>query len=450
MIRICRMSAVRMLGIALLLVSIQALVRAHDVPDQVFIQTYLKPTATELQVLLRIPLLAVTDTNLPKDGTGYLAMPYLDPALRDAANQIASGVVFLENDERLSQFATANARISLPSDKSFDDYDAAVSHVRGPKLPDSTQLYYNQGYLDLELAYPIHSPNDHFGIQMLLGKGIANRTVTLVTFVRPDGASRAFRLLDQTGVVRLDPSWSQATWVFLTTGFFRFLDGLDHLLFVIVLALPYRRVRNLVVAIAWFAVGHTLTLTLASVGFMPTGAWFSTLVSALIALSIVYVAIEDAVGVDLRRRWMVAFGFGLVHGFGFAFAFRDALQFAGGHPIAALLSFNLGLELGQLIILSIVVPMFALLFTELVTERAGVIVVSVLAGHTAWHWMADRFAALQLMDWPALDVALAATIVRWLLMLTIAGGGLWFLAGLLRKKPHTTEFPEEKSIVDSR
>jgi hypothetical protein len=450
MIKIRRMSALRMLGIAMLFVAAQALVRAHDVPDEVLIQTFLKPSGTQLQVLLRVPLLAITDTNLPKNSIGYLAMPYLDPALRDAANQIASGVAFLENDERLTQFEMASARISLPSDKSFDSYEAALAHVRGPKLPDSTQLYYNQGYLDLELTYPIQSPTADFGIQMLLGSGVANRTHTLVTFVRPDGASRAFNLIDQTGVVRLDPSWSQASWAFLTTGLFGFLDSLDPLLFIIVLALPYRRVRDLVPAVASFAVAHTLTLTLVSLGFMPIGPWFATVVSAVIAFSIVYVAIEDAIGVNLKRRWMVAFGFGLVHGFGFAFAFRDALQFAGGHPVAALLSFNLGLEVGQLIILSIAVPMFGFLFTEVVTERAGIIVVSVLAGHTAGHWMADRYAALQLMSWPALDVALAATAVRWLLMLTIAGGALWFLAGLLRKKPHAQDFPDEKSIVDSR
>ena len=94
--------------------------------------------------------------------------------------------------------------------------------------------------------------------------------------------------------------------------------------------------------------------------------------------------------------------------------------------------------------------MSALLFTHAVSERAGIIVVSVLVGHTAWHWMMERAAVLQLMAWPALDLATAATVVRWLLMLTIAGGVLWFLAGLLRKKPHAPEFPEEKSIVDSR
>jgi len=123
----------------LLMVGLQAYVRAHDVPEEILFQSYLKPAGTQLQVLLRIPLLAVTDTNLPKNGTGYLAMEYLDPALRDAANQIAAGIVFLENDDRLSQFDMASARISLPSDKSFDSYDAALAHVRGPKLPDSTR-----------------------------------------------------------------------------------------------------------------------------------------------------------------------------------------------------------------------------------------------------------------------------------------------------------------------
>jgi hypothetical protein len=444
-----RRIAWRVIGIPLLFLGIQAVVGAHDVPNEIVIQTYIKPSGSQLKVLLRIPLLAVSDTNLPKDSVGYLAMPYLDPALREAANQIATGVVFLENDERLSQFELANARISLPSNKAFDTYDGALAHVRGPKLPDSTQLYYNQGYLDLELNYPIQSERADFGVQILLGKGIANQTVTFVNFARPDGAVRAFRLLDQTDVVRLDPSWRQAVWVFLTTGFYRFLDGLDHLLFLIVLVIPYRRVRDMVVPVLSFAAAHTLTLAAATFGLMPSGSWFPVLVSMLVAFSIVYVAIEDAVGANLRRRWMLAFGFGLAHGFGFAFALADALQFAGGHPLAALASFSIGLELGQVIILSITVPALALLFTRVVEERAGTILLSVVAGHAAWHWMADRFATLQLMNLPALDLALAATAVRWLLMLTIVGGGLWFLGGLLRRKPNVDEIPE-KSIVDSR
>ena len=100
--------------------TLQATLSAHDIPDEIVVQSYVRPQQNQLQVLLRVPLLAIADANLPKDGTGYLAMPYLDPALREAANQISNGIVFLEGDERLIRYDMANARISLPSDRSFD------------------------------------------------------------------------------------------------------------------------------------------------------------------------------------------------------------------------------------------------------------------------------------------------------------------------------------------
>ena len=84
--------------------------------------------------------------------------------------------------------------------------------------------------------------------------------------------------------------------------------------------------------------------------------------------------------------------FGLVHGFGFSIALRETLQFAGSHPIAALVSYNIGLELGTLIILAIAMPALNLLFNQAVPERAGIIVSSVLIGHAGWHWMTERFA----------------------------------------------------------
>src|SRR5262249_44899549 len=201
------------------------------------------------------------------------------------------------------EFALSDARISLPSDRSFDTYEGALGHVRGPKLPDSTQLYYNQGFLDLELHYPIRSAASEFGLQVLLARGLANRTVTFVNYVRPDGRLRAFRLLDQTDLVRLDPTWVQAASVFISKGFFRFLDGIEHLLFIVMLVLPFRRVRDVVKPIVAFAVAHTLTLTLAAFGAGPSSTWFGTLVTMLIAFSIVYVAIENAVGMNLQRRW---------------------------------------------------------------------------------------------------------------------------------------------------
>jgi hypothetical protein len=94
-----------------------------------------------LKVLLRIPLLALGESSLPKDGTGYLALPYIDSAMREAANQVSNGIVLVENGERLMQYEMANGRISLPSDKSFESFELAIAHVRGAKIPENTQVY---------------------------------------------------------------------------------------------------------------------------------------------------------------------------------------------------------------------------------------------------------------------------------------------------------------------
>jgi hypothetical protein len=432
----------------LLALTLQAVLSAHDIPDEIVVQSYVRPQQNQLQVLLRVPLLAISEANLPKNGTGYLAMQYLDPALREAANQILNGVVFLEGDERLTSFDVAHALVSLSSDRSFDSYDGAIARVRGAKLPDTTQVYYNQGFLDLELHYPIQSAQSPFSMRVLFGRGLANRTATFITFIRPDGDVRTFRIHDDTPLVRLDPEVSQAAWVFLKAGFYRFLDGLDHLLFVIVLALPFRRARDLVKPFAAFAVGHSITLCLAAFGLAQMDTWFAPTIGALIALSLVYVAIENGVGAGLRHRWVVGLVFGLFHGLGFAIALQESLQFAGSHPIAALAAYNVGLELGTLLILAIALPAANLLFSQVVPERAGIIVSSVLVGHAGWHWLIERGAIARLSSWPVMDLQFMLTIVRWLLALTVIGGALWFAAGLLKKKPGEPEIPE-KSIVDT-
>jgi hypothetical protein len=448
--------AVAIVTAALLALTLQAALRAHDIPDEIVLQTYVKPEQGRLLVLLRVPLLAITDANLPKDGTGYLAMAYLEPALREAANQISNGIVFLEGDERLVSYEMTNARISLPSDRSFAAYQDALNRVRGPKLPDDTQVYYNQGFLDLELHFPIRSQDSRFSMRVLFGRGLANRTATYITFIPPDGGVREFRMHDDTSLVRLDPRVHEAAWVFLTAGFYRFLDSVDHLLFVIVLALPYRRARDLVRPLVAFAIAHSITLGVAAFG-VPPDTWFPPTIGALIALSLVYVAFENGVAPWssqraeswLRHRWIVALAFGLAHGFGFAIALRETLQFAGSHPLAALAAYNVGLELGTLIILAIGVPA-ANLFFSYVPERAGTIAVSVLIGHAGWHWLTERFTIARMSSWPVMDFDLMLTVVRALLALTVLGGVAWFIAGLMRKKPDVEPEIPEKSIVDSR
>ena len=126
-----------------------------------------------------------------------------------------------------------------------------------------------------------------------------------------------------------------------------------------------------------------------------------------------------------RRRWLITFAFGLVHGFGFSFALKQTLQFAGTHLLTSLLAFNVGVELGQIAVLLLLIPALHLLFRFVVAERVGVIILSALAAHTAWHWMTERFDRLRQFNAPALDAALAAGALRWLIGVVVVAGVVW-------------------------
>lgn len=145
---------------------------------------------------------------------------------------------------------------------------------------------------------------------------------------------------------------------FIGLGWEHILIGYDHLLFLIVLLLGARSLRSAAAIITAFTVAHSLTLALASLDVVRLPG---ALVESVIALSIVYVAIENLVRGDPRHRWRITFVFGLVHGFGFASVLRDlGIADAGGIAVP-LLSFNVGVELGQLAVAALAWPLLLLL-----------------------------------------------------------------------------------------
>jgi hypothetical protein len=141
-------------------------------------------------------------------------------------------------------------------------------------------------------------------------------------------------------------------------------------------------------------------------------------------------ALENIVMDRPKRRWIITFMFGLVHGFGFSFGLKQTLQFAGSHLLTSLLSFNIGVELGQIFVLLLAVPVLDLLFQYVVAERMGTIILSVIVGHTAWHWMGDRFDVLQQFPWPALTAAGVASALRWAIALVGVAAALWLISVL--------------------
>ena len=410
---------------------------AHDIPVDVTVQALVKPAGEQLHLLIRVPLKAMRDVEFPERGPGYLDLDRIDTSLREAASLwISREIEIYEGDVRLPEPRVIETRVSLESDRSFTSYEDALAHVTGARLPGNTQVFWDQAMLDVLFEYPIHSDQSRFSIHPGLGR-LGERVVIVLRFQPPNGSVRAFEFIGDPGLVRLDPSWRQAALRFVELGFFHILDGSDHLLFLFCLVIPFRRFRALIPVVTAFTVAHSITLIASAYNLAPNSLWFPPLIETLIAISILYMALENIVGITkVQRRWMIAFGFGLVHGFGFSFALRQTLQFAGSHLLASLLSFNVGVELGQILMLAIFIPALEILFRFGVAERIGTIVLSALVAHTAWHWMTERANVLRQyrFQWPAVNVVVLAIAMRWMMALVILAGLIWLLLGPLRDR----------------
>ncbi len=432
--RISRAEAGLALATGLLLAAPGA-AAAHDIPVRVALMAFIKPEGRTLRVLVRAPLEAMRDIAFPLKGPGYLDLPRSDLLLTDAANLwIAGSMELQENGRRIEDPRIVAVRVSLPSDRSFESWERALSHVTGAPLPAETELIWKQALLDVLLEYPIDSARSEFAIRPALAR-LGLQTTTVLRFLPPGGGERAYQFLGDPGLVRLDPRWHHAALQFVKLGFRHILDGIDHLLFIFCLVIPFRKLRPLIGIVTSFTVAHSVTLIASTLGLAPTALWFPPLIEVLIALSILYMAFENIVGARQDRRWLLAFGFGLVHGFGFSFVLRESLQFAGVHLATSLLSFNLGVELGQVFVLLLTVPLLGWLFTRVVRERVGIILLSALVAHTAWHWMLDRGAILRQyrFEWPALDAVSLAGALRGLMLLLIIAGAGWLMLGLVRR-----------------
>jgi hypothetical protein len=398
---------------------------AHDIPNDVHIQAFVKPSGARLQLLVRVPLAAMQEVDFPKRGPGYLDLARADEALRTAARLwISDNLELYEGNTRLADPQVIEARVSLPSDKSFASYEAALTHVAGPRLPNDMDLYWNQQLLDVLLELPIRSQHADFSIHPRFAR-LGLQVVTALQFLPVGGAARAFEFHGDPGLIRLDPRWHQAALRFVKAGFLHILDGTDHLLFILCLVIPFRRLGALALIVTSFTVAHSITLIAAAFGYAPGALWFPSLIEALIAASILYMALENIVGSNVQRRWVITFAFGLVHGFGFSFALRETLQFAGSHWVTSLLAFNVGVELGQLVVLLFLVPILHIVFRSVVAEKVGTIILSALVAHTAWHWLLERGGQLRKFPLPAFDASLMASAMRWVIALLILGSVLW-------------------------
>jgi len=424
--------------------------QAHDIPNDVTVQAFLQPQGHTLSLLVRVPLRSMRDINFPDRGGGFIDIDATDELLPGAATLWISGFIDVyEGDIHLSGPRVVSTRLSLMSDRSFTSYESALAHVTGPKLAEDTNVVWDQTMFDVLFEYPIQSDRSEFSIQPRLGR-LGLHVVTVLRFLPPNGSVRALEYVGDPGLVHLDPRWYQAAFRFIDLGFHHILDGTDHLLFLFCLVIPFRKLRALIPIVTAFTVAHSITLIASAYNLAPDALWFPPLIEMLIAASIVYMALENIVGAStVHSRWIIAFCFGLVHGFGFSFALRETLQFAGTHMLASLLSFNIGVELGQLLVLILMIPALEFLFRRVVAERMGVIILSAIVAHTAWHWMIDRYAVFSQfhIQMPQFNDAFLATLLHWAMAIVVLGGAIWFIQAVVRPRFSAARAPSRAPNV---
>jgi hydrogenase/urease accessory protein HupE len=188
------------------------------------------------------------------------------------------------------------------------------------------------------------------------------------------------------------PVGGQATslWGFLRLGIAHIWTGYDHLLFLFGLLVVCRSFRSIVAIISCFTGAHSITLALATLGVVHLPG---RVVEPMIAASISYVGIENLarLGAEPVRRWALTFAFGLIHGFGFATVLRELGVGSSGRGLAApLIAFNLGVEIGQVAIAAIVLPVVWQLRKNPAFIRRGVPVLSGLVAAAGLYWLLER------------------------------------------------------------
>ena len=233
--------------------------------------------------------------------------------------------------------------------------------------------------------------------------GLSRTTIdVLVELTLTDGSRHSFLLQPASNEVDIPlvPSNWEVVWTYVKLGVEHILLGIDHLLFVLALILITRGGWKIAKTITAFTIAHSITLSAAALGFVNVPG---PPVEAVIALSIVFLALEVLRGLDGeptltgQKPWLVAFTFGLLHGFGFAGALSEIGLPQTAIPLA-LASFNIGVELGQLAFVAVVLVILSLLRLKHEWPNAIKRVPAYAIGSVSAFWLIERVLSFALPD----------------------------------------------------
>lgn len=425
--------------LALLALPRWAVADGADLPPQIVLQGFVKPEGGRLHLLVRVPLVLLTSFSLPKRGLGYLDLARIGDSLKQAAAATGHQIELFADGIALTP-TVREARISIPSDRSFASYSTALAHLQGPPLPIDTDLFWNQGFFDTQLDYPLQSPRPNLWIRVNVAPELGQRVKLRLQYLPVDGPPLTYEIPGGSGWIALDPRWYEAAWLFVKVGFFDAF-GFDRFVFLLCLVAPFRQFRSLLAVVMVLTGLQALTSTAIAEGTVVDSPLLAALFSTSLAAAIVLLAIGNLAAPSLRRRWFISAIVGAVGGLGMGHLLADALQFPGAHSLVAVVSFNVGGALGEVVSLALVLVALRLLFALVLGPALGVVVLSAVLGHMGWHWMVDGGHELvHELGHAGLSFALAV-VAPWLLPALLVGAIGYFLPNGFGGTPIPTLLP---------
>jgi HupE/UreJ protein len=267
---------------------------------------------------------------------------------------------------------------------------------------NSSAVYVGDATVDVVLHYASEQPVYDYSVASSLNPGLPDqdKTANLILDYSP-GKIQVFkeRGLLETAVT-ISRSRFDAFATFVKEGMIHILEGMDHVLFVLCLVLGATAFGKLLWRITGFTIGHSITLSAGFFGFVPSAAWFIPAVEIGIALSILYAALIAIVPMALRNRGEISVVIvtgliGLLHGLGFSFVLKNILQVTSPDIWQSLIAFNVGVELGQIVVVITAWTAF-LLMARLATRfwSIGRIAIGILCITVSVYWTIERAGSL--------------------------------------------------------
>lgn len=255
----------------------------------------------------------------------------------------------------------------------------------------------SKGLLRVDVLYLKLLPSDHHtslamtdGGEQPLASELLTAAKPWAEFLLPPLAASSENARNGSQVAPARPRPASASFSsFFKLGVEHILTGYDHLLFLFGLLVVCRRISSMLTIITCFTLAHSLTLALAALDLVSIP---SRVVEPLIAASIVFVGLENLLRrEEPRGRWLLTFAFGLIHGFGFASVLREiGLGTSGAALFGPLFSFNLGVELGQIAVAAVILPLLWPLRKWPAFSRHGTRILSALILLAGVYWLLQR------------------------------------------------------------